>query len=127
MTAGRRTILVVDDTPDSIMVLCALLKDAYDTKVAINGAAALRLLQSAAVDLVLLDVVMPGMDGHEVCRRIRATPHLATLPVVFLSARDGPEDIARALAAGGTAVLAKPVEPARLHALLQRWLGGDGG
>jgi CheY-like chemotaxis protein len=123
MTNGRRTILVVDDTPDSIMALCALLKGAYDTKVAINGEAALRVLQAACVDLVLLDVVMPGLDGYEVCRRIRATPRLARLPVVFLSARDAPEDTARALAAGGTAVLAKPVEPERLRATLARWLG----
>lgn len=123
MTAGRRTILVVDDTPDSIMALCALLKGAYDTKVAINGETALRVLRGATVDLVLLDVVMPGLDGYEVCRRIRATPGLARLPVVFLSARDAPEDAARAIAAGGTAVLTKPVEPARLQATLERLLG----
>jgi len=123
MTGGRHTILVVDDTPDSIMALCALLKGTYDTKVAINGEAALRVLHGASVDLVLLDVVMPGLDGYEVCRRIRAAPGLARLPVVFLSARDAPEDTARALAAGGTAVLAKPVEPERLHAVLARLLG----
>jgi len=123
MTDRRHTILVVDDTPDSIMALCTLLKGTYDTKVAINGEAALRVLHGASVDLVLLDVVMPGLDGYEVCRRIRATPGLARLPVVFLSARDAPEDTARALAAGGTAVLAKPVEPERLHAVLARLLG----
>ena len=126
MTAGRRTILVVDDTPESIMVLCALLKGRYDTKVAISGEAALRVLQAASVDLVLLDVVMPGLDGHEVCRRIRATPRLARVPVVFLSAQDTPADTARAMAAGGTAVLAKPVEPERLQATLERWLGPAG-
>jgi putative two-component system response regulator len=126
MTAGRRTILVVDDTPDSIMALCALLKGTYDTKVAISGDVALRVLHTASVDLVLLDVVMPGLDGYEVCRRIRATPRLARLPVVFLSAKDAPEDSARALAAGGTAVLAKPVEPERLQATMARWLGPGG-
>ena len=123
MSAARRTILVVDDTPESIMVLCALLKGTYDTKVAINGEAALRVLAATAVDLVLLDVMMPGLDGYETCRRIRATPRLARLPVVFLSAKDAPEDIARALAAGGSTVLAKPVEPARLQAVLERWVG----
>ncbi|GGY87229.1 response regulator [Pseudoduganella plicata] len=122
MTDGRRTILVVDDAPDSIMALCALLKGAYDMKVAVSGEAALRVLRGTTVDLVLLDVVMPGLDGYEVCRRIRATPRLAHLPVVFLSAHDAPEDTARALAAGATAVLAKPVEPERLHATLERWL-----
>lgn len=123
MTNGRHTILVVDDTPDSIMALCALLKGTYDTKVAISGEAALRVLHGTSVDLVFLDVVMPGLDGYEVCRRIRATPRLARLPVVFLSARDAPEDTARALAAGATAVLAKPVEPERLLAALAQWLG----
>ncbi|AXA91512.1 two-component system response regulator [Massilia sp. YMA4] len=122
MTARRRTILVVDDTPDSIMVLCALLKEAYDTKVAVSGEVALRVLGAAPVDLVLLDVMMPGLDGYEVCRRIRATPATAALPVVFLTARDTPEDAALALAAGGDGHLAKPVDPARLHAVLGRLL-----
>jgi putative two-component system response regulator len=118
----RHAILVVDDTPDTIMVLCALLKDAYDTKVAVSGEVALRVLQAAAVDVVLLDVMMPGLDGYEVCRRIRATPATATLPVVFLTARDTPEDAALALAAGGNGHLAKPVDPARLYATLARLL-----
>lgn len=122
MTARRPTVLVVDDTPDSIMVLCALLKDAYETKVAVSGEAALRVLRAAPVDAVLLDVMMPGLDGYEVCRRIRATPETAALPVLFLTARDTAQDAALALAAGGTGHLAKPVDPARLYALLARCL-----
>lgn len=123
MSARRRSILVVDDTPDSIMVLCALLKEAFDTKVAVSGEAALRVLRAAPVDLVLLDVMMPGLDGYEVCRRIRAAPATATLPVVFLTARDTAEDAARALAAGGSGHLGKPVDPDRLRAMLARCLG----
>ncbi|WEF35285.1 response regulator [Pseudoduganella chitinolytica] len=123
MSARRRSILVVDDTPDSIMVLCALLKEAFDTKVAVSGEAALRVLRAAPVDLVLLDVMMPGLDGYEVCRRIRAAPATAALPVVFLTARDTAEDAARALAAGGSGHLAKPVDPDRLHAMLARCFG----
>ncbi len=118
-----KTVLVVDDTPDSIMVLCALLKGRCDTRVAISGEAALRVLGAGPVDLVLLDAVMPGMDGYEVCRRIRADPVTAAVPVVFLTAQSGPEDAARAVAAGASGHLVKPVEPAMLLAMVERHLG----
>lgn len=118
-----KTVLVVDDTPDSIMVLCALLKGRYDTRVAISGEAALRVLGATPVDLVLLDAVMPGMDGYEACRRIRANPATAATPVVFLTAQSAPEDAARAVAAGASGHLAKPVEPALLLAMVERHLG----
>ncbi len=119
-------MLVVDDTPDSIMVLCALLKGRYDTRVAISGEVALRVLGSTPVDLVLLDAVMPAMDGYEVCRRIRANPATAAIPVVFLTAQSTPEDAARAVVAGASGHLVKPVEPARLLAMVERLLGPAG-
>lgn len=118
----RPTILIVDDTPDNIMLLVALLKERYDTKVATSGATALRILAAGGVDLVLLDVVMPGLDGYEVCRRIRREPATAGLPVIFLTAKNQAEDEEMGRAAGGAAYIAKPVDPPALFALVARHL-----
>ncbi len=112
----RPVILIVDDTPDNIMLLSSLLKERYDTKVATSGATALRILGTADVDLVLLDLGLPDMDGIDVCRRILANPRTAGVPVIFLSARKQPEDEARGLAAGAVDYIARPVNPPGLLA-----------
>jgi len=96
--------------------------------VASNGQAALDLIARQRPDLVILDIIMPGMDGLEVCRRIRADPFLAKLPILFLTAKGRPSDVAQGLNLGGDDFLIKPfaaVElPARVHALLRRAPGG---
>lgn len=113
---NRPTILIVDDTPDNIMLLATLLKERYRTKIATNGATALQILAAGGVDLVLLDVMMPDMDGIEVCRRIVREPRTADVPVIFTTASSQPEDEARGLAAGAVDYITRPVSPPILFA-----------
>ncbi|NIA56460.1 two-component system response regulator [Massilia sp. TW-1] len=116
-TAARPTILIVDDTPDNIMLLSRLLKDKYNTKVATNGTLALQIAQATpGLDLVLLDVMMPGLDGYETCRRLKANPATAGIPVIFLTAKNQAEDEALGLALGAVDYITKPVSPAILFA-----------
>ncbi|WP_338759096.1 response regulator [Massilia sp. METH4] len=116
MNPARPTVLIVDDTPDNIMLLATLLKEKYRTKVATNGATALQILAGGDVDLVLLDVMMPDMDGLEVCRRIVREPRTADVPVIFTTAKNQPEDEARGLEAGAVDYITRPVSPPILFA-----------
>ncbi|MCA1246287.1 two-component system response regulator [Massilia sp. MS-15] len=114
---SRPTILIVDDTPDNIMLLSRLLKDKYQTKVATNGSTALQVAAATPdLDLVLLDVMMPGMDGYETCRALKGNPATADIPVIFLTAKNQVEDEAMGLAAGAVDYLAKPISPPILFA-----------
>ena len=116
-TADKPTILIVDDTPDNIMLLSRLLKDKYHTKVATNGSTALQIAGSAAdLDLILLDVMMPGMDGYETCRQLKANPATADIPVIFLTAKNQVEDEAMGLSVGAVDYLGKPISPPILFA-----------
>jgi putative two-component system response regulator len=116
-SADRPTILIVDDTPDNIMLLSRLLKDKYNTKVATNGTLALQIAQATpGLDLILLDVMMPGLDGYETCRRLKANPATAGIPVIFLTAKNQTEDEALGLALGAVDYITKPVNPAILFA-----------
>jgi putative two-component system response regulator len=113
---ARQTVLIVDDTPDNITLLSMLLKDKYNTKVAKDGATALQIAETSTVDLVLLDVMMPGMDGYETCRRLKQNPATADIPVLFLTAKSQPEDEALGLRLGAVDYLTKPVSPPILFA-----------
>jgi len=113
----RPTILIVDDTPDNIMLLSRLLKDRYNTKVANNGSLALQIAQATpGLELILLDVMMPGLDGYETCRQLKANPVTADIPVIFLTAKSQVEDEAMGLALGAVDYIAKPVSPPILFA-----------
>jgi putative two-component system response regulator len=113
----KPTILIVDDTPDNIMLLSRLLKDRYNTKVANNGSLALQIAQSTpGLDLILLDVMMPGLDGYETCRQLKANPVTAGIPVIFLTAKNQVEDEAMGLSLGAVDYIAKPVSPPILFA-----------
>ncbi|HZX29326.1 MAG TPA: two-component system response regulator [Telluria sp.] len=113
----RPTILIVDDTPDNIMLLSRLLKDRYNTKVATNGSTALQIARAAPdLDLVLLDVMMPGVDGYETCRQLKADPVTADIPVIFLTAKNQIEDEAMGLTMGAVDYLTKPISPPILFA-----------
>ncbi|MBW8899338.1 MAG: two-component system response regulator [Massilia sp.] len=113
----RPTILIVDDTPDNIMLLSRLLKDRYNTKVANNGSLALQIAQATpGLDLILLDVMMPGLDGYETCRQLKANPVTADIPVIFLTAKSQVEDEAMGLSLGAVDYIAKPVSPPILFA-----------
>ncbi|MBN1427978.1 MAG: response regulator transcription factor [Anaerolineae bacterium] len=122
-------ILAVDDEAQVLRSIGRILEDAGHTvELASNGEQALELIKQQRPDLVVLDIVMPEIDGVEVCRRIRADPFLAKLPVIFLTAKGRPNDIAHGLDAGGDDYLTKPFEilelPARIRALLRRAPGG---
>lgn len=108
----RRTVLVVDDTPDNLSLMTGLLKDIYRVKVANGGERALTIAAaSPCPDIILLDVMMPGMSGHEVCRRLKADPATAGIPVVFLTARSDQEDERIGLELGAVDYIAKPISP----------------
>ncbi len=111
------TILVVDDSPENLQVISAVLKEHYKVKVAINGERALALATAAdPPDLILLDVMMPGMDGYEVCSRLKAQPATARIPVLFVSSRDEEEDEARGLSMGAIDYIVKPIRPSIVQA-----------
>jgi putative two-component system response regulator len=113
----KPTILIVDDTPDNIMLLSRLLKDRYHTKVATNGSTALQIAHATpGLDLILLDVMMPGVDGYETCRQLKANPLTADIPVIFLTAKSQVEDEARGLNLGAVDYLTKPISPPILFA-----------
>jgi putative two-component system response regulator len=108
----KQTILIVDDTPDNIALLSALLKDQYKLKIATNGVKALQIAAVAPYpDLILLDVMMPEMDGYETCRRLKAVAETADIPVMFLTAKIHPEDEERGLTLGAVDYIAKPISP----------------
>ncbi len=114
---AKPTILIVDDTPDNIMLLARLLKEKYHTKVATNGSTALQIANSTPeLDLILLDVMMPGVDGYETCRQLKANPATADIPVIFLTAKNEVEDEAMGLTMGAVDYLAKPISPPILFA-----------
>ena len=111
--AEPKTILVVDDTPENIQVLSGILGDAYRIKVATSGEKALKICAANPLpDLVLLDVMMPGMSGHEVCRRMKADEHLREIPVIFVTAMSEEEDETRGFELGAVDYITKPVKPA---------------
>lgn len=110
--AARRTILVVDDTPDNLTVLADLLKDEYRVKLANGGAKALKLAAAdPRPDLILLDVMMPEVDGHAVIRQLKADPQTADIPVIFLTAKAEVEDERFGLTIGAVDYIHKPISP----------------
>lgn len=108
MTSTKLTVLIVDDTPENIDVLSAVLSGmGCELLAATNGARALELASRRRPDLILLDVMMPGMDGFEVCRRLKSDMALAEVPVIFVTART--DDISTGFAAGGNDYITKPI------------------
>jgi adenylate cyclase len=110
------TVLAVDDQPPNLRLLEAVLSPrGYRVIMASSGEEALELLPSSGADLVLLDIVMPGIDGYEVCRRIRRAPETAFLPVVMITA-SGSQEKARAIEAGADDFVSKPFDQSELLA-----------
>ncbi len=114
---ARGIVLVVDDSPDTLSMLIEALEDAgLTTLVARDGLAALALLDRIEPDLILLDAVMPGIDGFETCRQIKQRPEMATTPVIFMTGLSDRAHVAKALRAGCVDYLSKPVAPDELIA-----------
>jgi len=125
----KATILVVDDTPDNLNMMSGLLTEHFRVKVANSGERALRICAQEAPDLILLDIMMPGVDGYEVCRRLKAEPRLADVPIIFLTAKSEIEDERCGLALGAVDYITKPISPplvlARIDAHLRLKLASD--
>ncbi len=114
---SKPVVLVVDDTPFNIDVLRGVLSSAYTLKVATNGEKALALARShPQPELVLLDVMMPGMDGYEVCRRLKADDKTRNIPVVFVTSMSEVEDERKGFESGGVDYITKPVSPPLVQA-----------
>ena len=110
-------ILVVDDIPANVKLLEArLLAEYYEVLTASDGMTALSICEKTPVDLILLDIMMPGIDGFEVCQRLKASPRTAHIPVVMVTALDQPSDRVRGLKAGADDFLTKPVNDMQLMA-----------
>jgi CheY-like chemotaxis protein len=111
----RPTILIVDDTPDNLTLLSQLLKDEYRIRLAQNGAKALEICSSDnPPDLVLLDIMMPGMDGFEVAKRMREHPTSESIPVIFVTAMTSSDARMKGLDLGAVDFITKPVDPEAL-------------
>ena len=108
----KHTVLVVDDTPENLQLMNGLLKDDYKVKVANNGERALKLAATEPKpDLVLLDIMMPGMDGYEVCTRLKADAATRDIPVIFLTAKTQVEDEQKGFDTGCVDYITKPISP----------------
>jgi putative two-component system response regulator len=111
-TLDKPTILVVDDTPDNLALMQTLLKDLYKVKGANNGERGLKIAASGhPPDLILLDIMMPGIDGYEVCRRLKADAATRDIPVIFLTAKAEVEDEQLGFELGAVDYITKPISP----------------
>jgi diguanylate cyclase (GGDEF)-like protein len=123
----RQTILIADDSTAIVTLLRAVLGEEYDVIVAPTGPAAVETALERQPDLILLDVMMPGMDGFEVCCRLRAEERTQRIPVMFITGLNAPEDERRGLELGAIDFIAKPIQPAivrlrvRNHLELKRY------
>ncbi|QGG48943.1 response regulator [Heliorestis convoluta] len=122
MKRGKQVILVVDDTPEILALISGLLKNNYRVKIATNGEMALAVAKAAPPDLILLDVLMPKMDGYETCRRLKESPCLADIPVIFLTALSKVEDEQKGLALGAVDYIVKPISPPILYSRIKTHL-----
>ena len=116
MSETKKTLLVVDDTPANIQLVVGVLRGQYKVKAATSGAKALEIAAATpAPDLIILDVMMPEMDGYEVCRRLREDPATAAIPVVFLTGNTDSAEREKGLALGASDYVTKPVDPDALQ------------
>jgi DNA-binding response OmpR family regulator len=121
--ARRGRILIVDDDPNTLEILRRwLAREGYATMSADNGPACLELLGADAVDVIVLDVMMPGMDGLQVCEKLRENPAWRSIPVMLLTAKDDIETRSRGMLLGVSEYLTKPVNKLELFARLEAQL-----
>ncbi|MBF0258352.1 MAG: response regulator [Desulfamplus sp.] len=118
----KHKILIVDDSPDNIRIFINLLHQDYDTFFAKDGKKAIELAYKVMPDIILLDIVMPDMDGYEVCRRLKSDKLVADIPIIFISAKNDVEDETTGLDLGAVDYITKPVNPAILQARVRTHL-----
>jgi putative two-component system response regulator len=119
-----KTILAVDDAESIIDILVDALGSEYEIVVALDGESALDIVAEDKTDIILLDIMMPGIDGFEVLERLKASPATVDIPVVILSARTGADDGARGLELGAADYLTKPFDIPDVKACIIRHLPG---
>lgn len=120
----RGTLLVVDDTPDTLAMLTdALERDGYTVLIATSGAAALSVCERITPELILMDAIMPGLDGFETCRRLKTLPATAPVPVIFMTALSETEHVVSGLAAGAVDYVTKPIVFDELFARIRVHMG----
>lgn len=119
----KDTLLVVDDTPENLTLMAGILKDEYRVKVATTGEKALTIARTAPhPDLILLDIMMPSVDGYEICRRLKGEPETSDIPVIFLTALSDLKDEKQGLEVGAVDYITKPISPPILMARVRNHL-----
>lgn len=116
----RKKILIVEDNPVNIDIFEEILEEGYELLTALNGEEALKVINEFNPDAVLLDVMMPGIDGYEVCRRIREKPDFRSTGIVMVSARAMDSERARGMAAGANAYVTKPFDEDELLGVINQ-------
>jgi len=116
------TILAIDDTSANLLTIGSALGEEFDLQITTSGAAGLAQAIASPPDLILLDVMMPDMDGYETCRRFLAEPITCDIPIIFITAQNGVEDETRGLEAGAVDFISKPVNPTVLRARVRTHL-----
>ena len=120
---NKDTLLVVDDTPENLTLMAGLLRDEYRVKVATNGEKAISIARNEPhPDLILLDIMMPTVDGYEICRRLKAVPETRDIPVIFLTALTDLKDEKQGLEVGAVDYITKPISPPILMARVRNHL-----
>jgi len=119
----KQIVLIVDDTPENIDVMSGILRSEYKVKAALSGQKALKITQgSPQPDLILLDVMMPEMDGYEVCRALKGNPQTKHIPIIFVTAKDSESDEAFGLDLGAVDYITKPISPSIVQARVKTHL-----
>ncbi|NJO78696.1 MAG: response regulator [Cyanobacteria bacterium RM1_2_2] len=119
----QATILVVDDNQNSVALLVGILtKSGYGVRVAFDSSTALEVAAATPLDLILLDIMMPGVNGYEVCRILKAQPHTRHIPVIFISVLNGADDTVKAFSLGAVDFIHKPFQAAEVLARVKRQL-----
>lgn len=115
-------VLLVDDTKANIDVLVETLREDYKLSIATDGERALRSVEKSPPDIILLDIMMPGIDGYEVCRRLKVSPQTREIPIIFLSALNEVKDKTTGFEVGAADYVTKPFETAEVKARVQAHL-----
>lgn len=118
----NKTILIVDDTPENVDILNELLTE-YTRKVAINGEIAIKIAEKTKPDLILLDIMMPGIDGFETAKRLKANPETSNIPIIFVTAKTDIESYVEEFELGADNYIMKPFDPKVVYSVVRKKLG----